>query len=190
MAILLRCSKTYIRDDNPLGELMKEKYQTDYYILDKFAASTMPFYTMSDPEDPKVMSLFDLSLRGQEGLIGGQRIHYIHLLEEQMKVQDVDPSSMEDCIDGSQYASQLHAGAGIELKRIVILMLQLGNIRFASFFHQDFTSLQAKPQVPQLRHPKDSTLDPPWEESGCQDMSKMQPLENIIANYGDAINTS
>lgn len=71
-----------------------------------------------------------------------------------------------------------------------MLLLQLGNIRFASLFHRDPKSLTAKPQAPQLRHLKDSTLDPPWEGSACHDMSTTQPLENHIANYGDASNTS
>lgn len=33
------------RDEIRLGELMREKYKTDYYILDKFPRSARPFYT-------------------------------------------------------------------------------------------------------------------------------------------------
>ena len=51
-------------------------------------------------------------------------------------------------------------------------------------------SLPPKPPVPQLRHPKDNTLDSPWEGSACEDMGTMQPIENLVANYGDATNTS
>jgi aspartyl/asparaginyl-tRNA synthetase len=35
-----------------LGRLVKEKYKTDYFILDKFPLAIRPFYTMPDPEDP------------------------------------------------------------------------------------------------------------------------------------------
>ncbi len=35
-----------------LGRLVKEKYKTDYFILDKFPLSIRPFYTMPDAEDP------------------------------------------------------------------------------------------------------------------------------------------
>ena len=80
-----------------------------------------------------------------------------------MKAQGVDPSSMEHYVDGFRYRAPPHAGAGIGLERIVMQMLQLGNIRFASLFHRDPKSLPAIPQVLQLPHPKDSTLDPPWE---------------------------
>lgn len=31
---------------------MKAKYDTDYFIIDKFPLALRPFYTMPDPEDP------------------------------------------------------------------------------------------------------------------------------------------
>ena len=71
-----------------------------------------------------------------------------------------------------------------------MLMLQLGNIRFASLLHRDPKSFPAKIQAPQLRHSKDSTHDPLWAESTCQDMSKLLPLVNLIAYYGHMSNTS
>ncbi|KAG8550710.1 hypothetical protein GDO81_022540 [Engystomops pustulosus] len=35
-----------------LGRLVKEKYDTDFYILDKYPLAVRPFYTMPDPQDP------------------------------------------------------------------------------------------------------------------------------------------
>ncbi|MCJ1450145.1 hypothetical protein MMC28_000474 [Mycoblastus sanguinarius] len=180
----------HTRDEIRLGELVKEKYHTDYYILDKFPASARPFYTMPDPKDPKTTNSFDIFLRGQEIISGGQRIHDFHMLEGQMKAQGVDPSGMEDYMDGFRYAAPPHAGAGIGLERIVMLMLQLGNIRFASLFYRDPKSLPPKPPAPQLRHMDCSTLHPPWDGTAPHDESQMQPLENLIANYGDSTNTS
>lgn len=34
-----------------LGRLVKAKYDTDFYILDKFPLAIRPFYTMPDPEN-------------------------------------------------------------------------------------------------------------------------------------------
>ena len=31
---------------------MKEKYNTDFFMLDKFPLTIRPFYTMPDPADP------------------------------------------------------------------------------------------------------------------------------------------
>ncbi len=39
------------RAEQRLGQLVKEKYGTDYYILDKFPLDVRPFYTMPDPEN-------------------------------------------------------------------------------------------------------------------------------------------
>ncbi|KAL6718633.1 aspartate--tRNA ligase dps1 [Lecanora helva] len=180
----------HTRDEIRLGELVKEKFHTDYYILDKFPASARPFYTMPDPNDPKITNSFDLFLRGQEILTGGQRIHDAHMLEQQMKAQGVDPSTMEDYMAGFRYAAPPHAGAGIGLERIVMLILQLGNIRFASLFHRDPKSLPPKPPTPQLRHIEASTLHPPWGESTPHNEKQLQALEDLIANYGDSTNTS
>ena len=39
-------------NEKRLGRLIKTKYATDYYIIDKFPMALRPFYTMPDPEDP------------------------------------------------------------------------------------------------------------------------------------------
>lgn len=35
-----------------LGRLVREKYDTDFFILDKFPLAVRPFYTMPDPNNP------------------------------------------------------------------------------------------------------------------------------------------
>ena len=39
------------RAEQRLGQLVKEKYGADYYILDKFPLDARPFYTMPDHDD-------------------------------------------------------------------------------------------------------------------------------------------
>lgn len=39
-----------------LGRLVKAKYDTDFYILDKFPLAVRPFYTMPDPNNPVSLS--------------------------------------------------------------------------------------------------------------------------------------
>ena len=39
-------------NEKRLGRLVKAKYDTDYFIIDKFPMGLRPFYTMPDPEDP------------------------------------------------------------------------------------------------------------------------------------------
>ncbi|KAF7184512.1 hypothetical protein CNMCM7691_005580 [Aspergillus felis] len=184
----------HTRDEIRLGELVKEKYGTDYYILDKFPVAARPFYTMPDPEDPRFTNSFDIFIRGQEIVSGGQRIHDPRMLEENMRRSGINPEMMEDYLDGFRWGAPPHAGAGVGLERLLMLLLKLGNIRLASLFHRDPKSFPPKPPALLLRHPESSTVEPPWQREGrgslAKDESELQPLEHLIANYGDATSTS
>jgi aspartyl-tRNA synthetase len=39
-----------------LGKLVKAKYDTDFYILDKFPLAVRPFYTMPDPQNEVIFN--------------------------------------------------------------------------------------------------------------------------------------
>lgn len=179
------------RDEIALGRVIKEQLGADYYVLDKFPASARPFYAMPDPNNPKITNSFDIFLRGQEILSGGQRIHDAHMLAAQMERLKMDPSSMEEYMSGFEYGAPPHGGGGIGLERILMLLLKLGDIRHATLFARDPRSLPYQPPIKQLRHPDASTLHPPWsgQDRAAAHMD-FQPLEMLIANYGDASNTS
>lgn len=169
------------RAERELGRLVKERFNTDYYILDKFPASARPFYTMPDADDSNLTNSFDFMVRGQEILSGGQRIHDYKLLKENIERIGMDPETLREYMDGFAYIAPPHAGAGIGLERIVSLILELGNLRYASLFHRDPKSFPQPPKS-ELRHPEDSTLA--WQHT------RLQPVENLVANYGDSTNTS
>ncbi|KAJ6066765.1 uncharacterized protein N7446_003802 [Penicillium canescens] len=149
---------------------------------------------MPDAENDKFTNSFDMFIRGQEIVSGGQRIHDPHMLEENMRRVGINPEDMEEYLEGFRWGAPPHAGAGVGLERIVMLILKLGNIRLTSLFHRDPKSLPAKPVGEKLRHPESSTIEPPWqrEHKGrvASDVSELQPLEELVANYGDATSTS
>lgn len=179
------------RDEVQLGRLIKEKYKTDFYILDKFPASARPFYAMADPDDPKITNSFDIFLRGQEILSGGQRIHDADMLLKSLENAKIDRSVMEEYIQGFEWGAPPHGGGGIGMERMLFLLLNLGDIRHASLFPRDPKSLPEKAPMKQLRHPEASTMHPPWEGNDRVTAGHdFQPIEKLIANYGDATNTS
>ena len=106
-----------------------------------------------------------------------------------MEKVKVDPETMGEYMNGFAWGAPPHGGAGIGLERIVMLLFQLGDVRHASLFPRDPKSLPAKRKAAQLRHPEASTLHPPWEEHPSE-RKELQPLTKLIANYGDASNTS
>ncbi|EJT99868.1 aspartate-tRNA ligase [Dacryopinax primogenitus] len=120
-----------------LGRLVKEKFSTDYYILDKFPMAIRPFYTMPDPEDDRYSNSYDFFMRGEEILSGAQRIHDAPLLESEMIKKGIDPASMKHYLDAFRLGCPPHGGGGIGLERVVMLFLKLNNIRRAALFPRD-----------------------------------------------------
>jgi aspartyl-tRNA synthetase len=120
-----------------LGKLVKEKYHTDFYILDKFPLAVRPFYTMPDPNNPGYSNSYDFFMRGEEILSGAQRIHDPEFLEERAKLHEIDVSTIQPYIDAFKIGAPPHAGGGVGLERVVMLYLALGNIRRASLFPRD-----------------------------------------------------
>ncbi|WWC70635.1 aspartate-tRNA(Asn) ligase [Kwoniella pini CBS 10737] len=120
-----------------LGRLVREKYKTDYFILDKFPLAIRPFYTMPDPVDSTLSNSYDFFMRGEEILSGAQRVHDPSFLIERMKSVGIDPSTMTGYLDAFKLGAPPHAGGGIGLERVVMLFLKLGNIRRASLFPRD-----------------------------------------------------
>ncbi|CAG8501959.1 6189_t:CDS:10 [Diversispora eburnea] len=120
-----------------LGKLIKEKYNTDFYILDKFPLAVRPFYTMPDPNDKQYSNSYDFFMRGQEILSGAQRIHDPEFLEERAKVHDVEIRTIQPYIDSFKRGAPPHAGGGIGLERVVMFYLNLDDIRRSSLFPRD-----------------------------------------------------
>lgn len=120
-----------------LGRLVKAKYDTDFYILDKFPLAVRPFYTMPDPSNPKYSNSYDMFMRGEEILSGAQRIHDPEYLVERAKHHAIDTSKIAAYIEAFRFGCPPHAGGGIGMERVVMLYLGLDNIRKTSMFPRD-----------------------------------------------------
>ncbi|XP_060593999.1 aspartate--tRNA ligase, cytoplasmic-like isoform X1 [Ruditapes philippinarum] len=120
-----------------LGRLVKAKYDTDFYILDKFPLAVRPFYTMPDPNNIKWSNSYDFFMRGEEIMSGAQRIHDPKFLAERAKLHEIDLETIKGYIDSFRYGAPPHAGGGIGLERVTMLYLGLDNIRKASLFPRD-----------------------------------------------------
>ncbi|TDL20556.1 aspartate-tRNA ligase [Rickenella mellea] len=121
-------------NEKRLGRIVRNKYETDFFIIDKFPIHLRPFYTMPDPIDPALSDSFDFFMRGEEILSGAQRIHDPTLL-------GIDVSSMQSCVDAFKLGCPPHGGGGIGLERVLMLYLQLNDIRRASLFPRDHKRL-------------------------------------------------
>lgn len=120
-----------------LGQLVAAKYATDFFVLDKFPLSIRPFYTMPDPSMPGYSNSYDFFIRGEEVMSGAQRVHDPVMLEERARAHGIDPLTIEPYLEAFRYGAPPHAGGGIGLERVVMLYLDLKNIRKTSLFPRD-----------------------------------------------------
>ncbi|KAI1392550.1 aspartyl-tRNA synthetase [Hypoxylon trugodes] len=123
--------------EKALGALVRKKYNTDFYVLDKFPEGARPFYTIEDPENPKVTNAYDFFMRGQEILSGGQRIHRPDLLEARIRKKGIDPASpgIREYVDVFRSAGvPPHGGGGIGLDRVVAWYLNLPSVHLTSYY--------------------------------------------------------
>lgn len=84
-------------------------------------------------------------MRGEEILSGGQRIHDPEQLANNLKLAKISPILLQDYLDGFNWAAPPHGGGGLGLERVIMLFLNLGNVRLASLFPRDPKSLPAEP---------------------------------------------
>merc|ERR1712130_1068106 len=124
-------------DEKFLGKLVKAKYDTDFYILDKYPLAVRPFYTMPDPNNDKLSNSYDMFMRGEEILSGAQRIHDPEFLTQRALHHEIDLETIKAYIDSFRYGCPPHGGGGIGLERVLMLYLGLGNIRKTSMFPRD-----------------------------------------------------
>jgi len=52
--------------ERKLGEVVKNLYGTDFYMLHRYPISARPFYTMVCKDDPKYTLSYDFFMRGEE----------------------------------------------------------------------------------------------------------------------------
>eukprot|EP00928_Gymnodinium_smaydae_P054817 TRINITY_DN38520_c0_g1_i1.p2 TRINITY_DN38520_c0_g1~~TRINITY_DN38520_c0_g1_i1.p2 ORF type:complete len:768 (-),score=244.02 TRINITY_DN38520_c0_g1_i1:98-2401(-) len=122
-------------DERILGEVVSRKYGEDFYIIDKFPVEVRPFYSMQDPKDPRWANAYDFFLRGEEITSGAQRIHDPTMLQRNAEAKGI--TLHKPYLDSFKYGAYPHAGAGIGLERVVMLFLNLNNIRKTSIFPRD-----------------------------------------------------
>ena len=123
--------------ERKLGEL----YPDTIVFVHDWPLSGKPFYIM--PSDKKgsngeqLSKGFDAIYMGMEISSGGQRIHIPELLIERFKAKKMKVENFKDYIDSFRYGAPMHAGWGMGVERITMLLLGLPNIREAVLFPRD-----------------------------------------------------
>ncbi len=121
--------------EKKLGELYPD---TIVYVHD-WPISGKPFYIM--PKGEGLSHGFDAIYKGMEIVSGGQRVHIPEILEKQLKEKKLDVKDFKNYIDSFRFGAPPHAGWGMGLERITMLILGIENIREVVLFPRDRTRL-------------------------------------------------
>lgn len=156
------------REEKILGKYVKDKYNSDLFVIDQYPLSLRPFYTM--PVNPDILGgghnlpeknykkgeysrSFDIILRGTEISSGAQRVNNHKALENSIRENCINPDNLKEYLNPSKNCglkdylnsfkngSYEHGGFGLGLERMVHLIAETHDVKEASLFPRDPTRL-------------------------------------------------
>ncbi len=123
-------------NEKALGKIIKEKYNSDLFVLTEYPIAARPFYTKKT-DDGKFTKSYDIIMRGNEICSGAQRENNYKILIEQMTKLNMSLQSFTDYLNSFKNGSPPHGGGGFGLERIIMLYFNLDNVRITSLFPRD-----------------------------------------------------
>ncbi len=125
-------------DIDPGGERtlynwVKKNYNHDFFYLTDWPITVRPFYHMRYADRPEVTRSFDLIANGTEIVTGAQREHRYDVLAKQAIEKGLSLETIQFYLDFFRYGCPPHGGFGMGLSRLLMMMLNLPNIREAVF---------------------------------------------------------
>jgi len=124
-------------EERLIGKYFFEKFDSEFVFITHYPTAKRPFYTLDDPKNPKVTLSFDLLLNGAEITTGGQRIHDYHAQIQKMQTLGLHVDDFGDYLAMHRFGLPPHGGLGIGLERLVMKILRLDNIKYATAFPRD-----------------------------------------------------
>ncbi|MHB8396191.1 MAG: aspartate--tRNA(Asn) ligase [Thermoplasmataceae archaeon] len=109
----------------------------DFYFITKWPAVLRPFYTMPDPTNSEFTNSFDLQYQEKEITSGAQRVHDPQMLVERFHSKGLREEDFSFYLESFMYGMPPHAGWGLGLERLCMILLDLPNIREATLFPRD-----------------------------------------------------
>ncbi len=133
-------------DIDPGGEreiaaYVKEKYNHDFVFITNWPATVRPFYHMRLEGDETLTRSYDLIANGLEITTGAQREHRPDVLVKQALEKGLHTEPIQFYIDFFRFGCPSHGGFGLGLARLMMVMLNLNNIRESVYIFRGPTRL-------------------------------------------------
>lgn len=119
--------------ERALGAHIKELYGHDFVYVTDWPIAVRPFYHMRYEDNPELTKSFDLIASGLEITTGAQREHRVDVLAKQALEKGLHLEPIQFYLDFFKYGCPPHGGYGLGLSRLLMVLLDLQNIRDAVF---------------------------------------------------------
>ena len=126
-----------------LGEYIRKTHRHEFVFVTDYPISVRPFYHMRYTEHPELTKSFDLLWNGLEITTGAQREHRSSVLETQAIEKGLNLETIQFYLNFFKYGCPPHGGFGFGLSRMLMVMLNLSNVRESTFL----------PRTPNRLHP-------------------------------------
>jgi nondiscriminating aspartyl-tRNA synthetase len=113
------------------------KLHPSYYFITDWPTKTKAFYIQPRDDNLELSEGFDLMWRWVELASGGTRIHSKELLTKRLTEQGLSKESFKTHLQAFDYGMPPHAGWGLGLARLVMVLTGIKNIREAVLFPRD-----------------------------------------------------
>jgi nondiscriminating aspartyl-tRNA synthetase len=127
--------------ERAICEWAKKEKGSDFVFITAFPTSKRAFYTYEEPSEAPYSRGFDLLFRGLEIVSGGQRIHRYDELVERLKSRKLDPAKFGFYLEAFKVGLPPHGGIGMGLERLTARLLNLSNVKEATFFPRDINRI-------------------------------------------------
>lgn len=119
--------------ERALGAYVKDRFGNDFVFVKDWPIAVRPFYHMRFEDRPELTKSFDLLGRGLEITTGAQREHRFEVLKNQAMEKGLTLPPIQNYLNFFRYGCPPHGGLGLGLSRLLMVMLDLPNIREAVY---------------------------------------------------------
>ena len=128
-------------EERVISEYVLKEYKHEFVFITDYHKSKSAFYHMRLKENSDRSRRADLLYRGIEVTTLAQREHRPEILERQAKEKGVDLEPLKDYLNFFRYGCPPHGGGGIGPGRFIMKILDLPNVREATYLPRDVKRL-------------------------------------------------
>jgi len=129
-------------EERSLSEYIKEKEGHEFVFVTEYPVRVRPFYHMRLESNPELTKSFDLLWNGVEITTGAQREHRYEKLISQAEEKGLHIEPIQFYLNFFKYGCPPHGGFGHGPARMLMKILNLGNIREVTYLYRGVNRLE------------------------------------------------